>query len=147
MRAVLLLLGCALALPARAEGPPTFDAYRVEEIFRGKPAEVDAGSAGPWKTERSTLRRAQANGPNFAGRLTLVQWNCGLRCTQVVLLDTATGKPVGDLKVATGVRFRLDSELLIANPKESIPAGDKETTTRYYRFTAGAFEEIPVSGP
>ncbi|HEX6851464.1 MAG TPA: hypothetical protein VF139_08630, partial [Candidatus Polarisedimenticolaceae bacterium] len=117
------------------------------EIWSGKPAAVDVDSTGPWRPFRSNLRRAQASGPNFAGRFTLVQWNCGLRCTQVVLLDTSTGKPVGDLLASTGIRFRLDSELLIANPPESIPAGDKRTKTRYYRFTAGAFEEISVSAP
>lgn len=147
MRTVALLLGCAIVVPVLAAEPPAFDAYRVEEIWSGTPAAVDVASTSPWRPNRSNLRRAQAAGPNFAGRFTLAQWNCGLRCTQVVLLDVTTGKPVGDLKVSTGVRFRLDSELLIANPPDSIPAGDKHTKTKYYRFTAGSFEEIPVSAP
>lgn len=135
------------AVSAAAAAPPTFQAYPVDEVWSGTPAAVDVESTAPWRSFRSNLRRAQATGPNFAGRFTLVQWNCGLRCTQVVLLDTSTGKPVGDLRASTGVRFRLDSELLVANPAESIPAGDKHTKTKYYRFTAGAFEEIPVSAP
>lgn len=147
MRRLVALLALAVVAPLQAAAPPTFDAYPVEEVWSGQPAAVDVESTGPWRPFRSNLRRAQAKGPNFAGRFTLVHWNCGLRCTQVVLLDTTTGKPVGDLEAQTGVRFRLDSELLVANPPESIPAGDKHTKTRYYRFTAGAFEEIAVSAP
>ena len=33
--------------------------------------------------------------------------------------------------------------MLIANPPESIPAGDKRTKTKYYRFTSGAFTYRP----
>ena len=135
------------AAPVLAAPAPTFEAFPVEEVWSGQPAAVDNDATKDWRPNRSNLRRAQAAGPNFAGRFTLAQWNCGLRCTQVVLLDTATGKPVGDLRAATGVRFRRDSELLIANPPESIPAGDKRTKTKYYRFTAGAFTEIEVSAP
>ena len=147
MKRFLAILALLAVTQPTAAAAPTFETYRVDEIWSGKPAAVDVDSTGPWRPFRSNLRRAQASGPNFAGRFTLVQWNCGLRCTQVVLLDTATGKPVGDLLASTGIRFRLDSELLIANPPESIPAGDKRTKTRYYRFTAGAFEEISVSAP
>lgn len=147
MRRRLAILVLAAGIPALAAEPPTFDRYPVEEVFTGKPAAVDNDAAKDWRPYRSNLRRAQATGPNFAGRFTLSQWNCGLRCTQVVLLDTATGKPVAQLQAATGVRYRLDSELLIANPPESIPAGDKRTRTKYYRFTAGDFTEIEVSAP
>ena len=147
MNRFLAIFVLAAVAPLLAAEPPAFEAYRVEEIWSGTPAPVDVQSSGPWKVYRSNLRRAQAKGPNFAGRLTVALWNCGVRCTQVVVLDTATGKPVGDLKASTGVRFRLDSELFIANPPESIPQGDKHTKTRYYRFSGGGFEEIALSAP
>lgn len=143
----LIPVNSLVAILLLAVAPPAFEAFPVEEVWSGQPAAVDNDATKDWRPNRSNLRRAQATGPNFAGRFTLAQWNCGLRCTQVVLLDTATGKPVGDLRAATGVRFRRDSELLIANPPESIPAGDKRTKTKYYRFTAGSFTEVEVSAP
>ena len=146
MRSIVLLLGLAASAPVLAAAP-AFDQYPVEEVWSGTPAAVDHEASKAWRPYRSNLRRAQSTGPNFAGRFTLAQWNCGARCTQIVLLETSTGKPVGELRAATGVRFRLDSELLIADPPESIPAKEKNVRTRYYRFTAGAFEELAVSAP
>lgn len=136
-----------LALAGSLAATPRFEDYPVPEIYKGERAAVDTSNTSPWRPYRSNLRRAQEKGPNFAGRYTIAQWNCGLRCTQIVVLDTASGKIAGELETQTGVHFRLDSELLIANPPISIPKGERKVRTRYYRWTAGAFEELPVTEP
>ena len=41
---------------------------------------------------RTRLREGAAEGPNFAGRYTVVIWGCGTGCAQMGVVDSKTGR-------------------------------------------------------
>lgn len=140
-----LVVVATLAVPALAQETrpaPRFEDYPAAEIYREAPAPLDIQNTRPWRSQRSLLRKAASAGPNFAGGYTIASWACGHRCQQILVLDARTGKAVGEIKTRTGAHYRLDSTLLIANPKQSIPRGDEKTTTVYYVWQEGEFTKV-----
>lgn len=134
-----LLAAFAFAQEAAA---PRFEDHPASEVLGEPPAKLDIMNAKPWKHQRSLLRKAAANGPNFAGAYTIATFACGHRCQQVVVIDARTGKLAGELETRAGARYRLESTLLIANPPETIDRGDDKTETAYYRWSGEAFERL-----
>lgn len=56
---------------------------------------------------------------NFAGHFTLVTWGCGSDCRMVAAVNAKTGDVyIAPFTVSTGVSFRLESKLVIANDSE-----------------------------
>lgn len=98
---------------------PRFEDYPAPATFRGTPAPVDVASAEGARAFRTVLREGAAKGPNFAGRYTFVQWGCGSPCQSFAIVDARTGRVTwGGGSLSVGAAYRLDSELLIANPPE-----------------------------
>src|SRR5437762_2719445 len=92
LRVVLLLLAAA---PSKTELPPYASAYRFEDF-----AVVDETIAIPARPRlttrrarlfRTQIRKAAANGPNFAGHLRLAEWGCGSCCADFGIVDLKTG--------------------------------------------------------
>jgi hypothetical protein len=95
---------------------------------------------------RSVLREEAANGPNFAGRYTIVQWGCGASCIEWAIVDARSGAvrfapftvsaPLcGDDQTRCGpsLEFRADSELVVV-----IGARNERGLGRYaYRWHRG----------
>ncbi|HUJ49553.1 MAG TPA: hypothetical protein VLW25_05120 [Bryobacteraceae bacterium] len=88
MKFALLLL--AVVLSAQTGKLPSFDEYKVSEVFTGKPAEPRLSL--PFAREfRTQIREAAKKGPNFAGKFTIAQWGCGGGCIQMAVINEETG--------------------------------------------------------
>jgi hypothetical protein len=120
---------------AQRETLPRFDDFPTVEKFQGKPHRVDLSSHPNARTFRTRLREGAQKGANFAGHFALVSWGCGNECGQGLVIDLRTGKVYGlaeppserssgragsvkgdVLEFSRGVKFRLTSKLLIADP-------------------------------
>jgi hypothetical protein len=141
----LLLLATLLpALVTHADGrlagiaiapqghPPRFEDYRTSTIFTGKPVPPKLTTAGA-RRFRTAIRTGAAEGPNFAGRYTLVSWGCGTACISLAIVDAATGRVVlpeiilspAATELEDGFVFRKDSRLLIASGAETTRGYDR----------------------
>jgi hypothetical protein len=92
------------------------------EIFLGKPATVNFDSFPEAKLFRTTIMHQSADGPNFAGHYTVVNWGCGTECQGFAIVDAISGgiviyEPSIDHQVSKGLSFNLNSNLLVLNPK------------------------------
>jgi hypothetical protein len=112
--------------PAAPLPPPPPVTARFEEhavadtAFRGPPAPPQLASAPYGRVYRTKLREGAAQGPNFAGRYTVVVWGCGSGCQIVAVVDARTGRLSPEtLHTMNGVSFRRASALLIADPVDS----------------------------
>lgn len=102
------------AATEQARTLPGFHQYRVTQIYRGKPA------APVFKTReelefRTRIRQGAANGPNFAGRYTVIIWGGGTGTGHFVLVDVRTGQIFfhADPNRGIGFYFNLDSRLMV----------------------------------
>ncbi|KKS30848.1 MAG: hypothetical protein UV60_C0002G0033 [Parcubacteria group bacterium GW2011_GWA2_43_11] len=101
---------------------------------------------------KRTLSEALKRGPTFAGRFTVAEWGCGSNCQQHAVMDVESGLVVAyGPQTEYGVKYSLDSTLLITNPKDGLPPlpdSDYETENfalsiarvprEYYRLTTDA---------
>jgi len=101
---------------------PTFEQYKVGDIFQGTPSEPNFESRPEAKTFITRISEGAKEGPNFAGHYTVVSWGCGTSCQSSAVLDAKTGDIVvyGILSVY-GLSYELNSSLLVVNPRENIP--------------------------
>ena len=69
---------------------PKFEDFRVNEIFKGTPANplLETRFA---RLYRTNIRNAAKEGPNFAGHCTIAEWGCGSNCGQMAVIDEKTG--------------------------------------------------------
>jgi hypothetical protein len=106
--------------PPAPAAPPfseRFGQYPVS-VFQGPVVYPDfAGAQKPYANFRTRLTDAVKGGVNFAGRYALVQFGCGMGCTQGYMIDLTNGQvaplPLGNLTNA-GIEYasRPDSTLL-----------------------------------
>jgi hypothetical protein len=85
----LLLLSLALGL--HAQEYPSFDQFRVTQVFSGKPAPPVFRTPDE-RMFRTTIREGAKDGPNFAGHYTIAQRGCGAGCVSMVVVDRADGR-------------------------------------------------------
>lgn len=144
---------------------PKFADFPVRENFTGKPAVVDLASDPSAPTFRTRLRRGAAEGPNFAGHFTVVAWGCGTDCQVTAVVDARTGRVAfAPFTAYSGTAFRLDSRLLIENPRrpedEGLPASndaspppaasdpvDPYDRPGYWVWDGATFEKLDVPDP
>jgi hypothetical protein len=86
----LLVLALILALQPKAAAPPSFDQFRVDEVFRGRPARPLRNTRDA-RLFRTRIAESAKKGPNFAGKYTIAQWGCGTSCIDIALIDEETG--------------------------------------------------------
>lgn len=102
---------------------PTFESYRVAEIFKGAKAPLVLRRHEAFSTR---LKEVYARKPNFAGHYVLGDWGCGAPCRSVAIIDARTGRVVDSITVSAWagsesfpcsidnpMEFRLNSRLLI----------------------------------
>lgn len=149
-RTALFLAAVVLLQPhlARSEQPgqilhsdqnDNFRRHSVSEIFTGIPAPVDMKSDPQARQFRTRLAEGAKQGPNFAGRYTIVEWGCGTNCQQIAVLDARTGRVTDWLTTEMGSSYRLDSKLFIENPDIWECSQLDWCETKYYRLEAGKF--------
>ncbi|HAG81569.1 MAG TPA: hypothetical protein DCL61_10465 [Cyanobacteria bacterium UBA12227] len=102
--------------------PPTFDDYPVDTVpFTGKHSPIDFDSHPDAYTFRDALNYGIQYGPNFGQHYTIVTWGCGTICEAFAIVDAYTGAVYfPNFSSSVGLDFRLDSNLLIVNPPETI---------------------------
>lgn len=93
---------------------PAFEGYKVDSVYRGRPASVDFTPTPGWRSFRTVLREGARFGPDFAGHMTVVTWGCGSDCVQFAVVDARTGRIYGSpVPTSADVDGRLDSRLLV----------------------------------
>jgi hypothetical protein len=103
----------------RERSMPRFEDFPARDTFTGTPAPVDLSSAEGARQFRTVLRGGASQGLSFAGRYTVVEWGCGSPCQSFAIVDARTGRVTfGPASLTVGASYRLDSELLIADPPE-----------------------------
>jgi hypothetical protein len=70
---------------------PKFENYPASEAFHGKPAAPRLIRSED-RYYRTAIRRGAAEGPNFAGHLTIAMWGCGSGCISIALVDAKSGE-------------------------------------------------------
>jgi len=153
----LLLLVCLVwpSYPAASDSTPQFEQFSVKRLFKGRPAAVDLSSHRKARTWRTALRRGAKEGPNFAGHYTLTIWGCGSSCQAFAIVDAISGTVYFPRVLSHvtwgvaetekwGLRFRLDSRLLIAYgfPNENEPRG-----IHFYEWKDNQLRSIQVPTP
>lgn len=132
---------------------PAFEQYRVPVPPPFTPAHPDVTTSETARRYRTQIREAVAAGPNFAGHYTLVEWGCGSGCQVTVVVDARTGRVFdASLTTAMGTAYRLDSDLLLADPADTLARYFGGDTTLFtcgscgtpaaYRWTGQRFEPV-----
>jgi hypothetical protein len=116
-----------------------FRRHPVSEIYTGALAPVDLGSDPRVRQFRTRLTEGAKQGPNFAGRYTIVEWGCGTNCQQVAVVDARTGRVSDWLTTELGCDYQLGSRLFIKNPDLEECSQLEWCKTEYYRFETGQF--------
>lgn len=116
---------CAAALASSAPAiAQTSDAlmakYPAGLAYKGKPAAVNLASHKDARMFRTRLREAAAQGPNFAGYMTVATWGCGTSCQAIALIDARNGRVYFGPTASAGVKHAITSRLLIVNPPETV---------------------------
>jgi hypothetical protein len=115
----IISLFILIAVPTAFAGAtlPVFADHPATERFSGAPTLPDIKSAPDVKKFTSRIREGARQGPNFAGRYTIVDWGCGSDCQSFVIVDAKTGViHTPAVAASRGLLYRIDSSLLIVNP-------------------------------
>lgn len=91
LRACALLFSFGLGLGGQSAALPSFDQFRVTQVFSGKPAKPVLRTADD-RMFRTKISDGAKDGPNFAGHYTIAAWGCGAGCVQMVLIDAVDGR-------------------------------------------------------
>jgi hypothetical protein len=138
----------AYAAPSAAQSSDALMAkYPAGLAFKGKPAAVNLASHKDARSFRTRLREAAAQGPNFAGYMTVATWGCGTSCQQIALIDARNGRVYFGPNASAGVKHAITSRLLIVNPPETVKEayGDSPpdyVKTVYYSWTNGRLIKV-----
>jgi hypothetical protein len=131
---------------------PKFEDFKVEEVFKGVPAQPILDTPG-LRMFRTRIRDASKGGPNFAGRYAVAEWGCGAACVSFVIVDEKTGVildvPAGGLTFhpdfdyvdlakddVMGVAYKVNSRLLILRGCTSY----SDCASFYYEWTGSTFK-------
>jgi len=113
--------------------PPTFDDYPVDTVTLTQHAPIDFDSHPKASTFRDALKYGIKEGPNFAQHYTIVTFGCGTTCQAFAIVDAYTGAVYfPDFVSSVGVKFRLNSNLLIVDPPEDLQYAPPGVETQYF---------------
>jgi hypothetical protein len=123
---------CMMALSAIRQPVPKFEDFPAPAESPAKPAPVDVTSDAEAGRNRDQVVTDAAAGPDFAGHMTMIGWDCGSACLDWGVADARSGRLAFDAewrKVTAhhvadpadgeaqpsffNLRYRLDSRLLI----------------------------------
>ena len=87
---VLTICLVSVAVPQPVKSRPDFDAYKVPDIYKGRPATPILSKEQRWF--RTRIREGAKSDVQFAGHYTVPVWGCGAGCVAFVIVDSITGK-------------------------------------------------------
>jgi len=109
----------AQSTPASALAAPNFDAFPSETLAPPYTLPNFEGDQSDYANYRTVITERASNGPNFAGRYTLVELGCGTGCRWAVAVDLADGNIIdfplgGEEHLYLTLRYTRSSKLLSA---------------------------------
>ena len=125
--------------------PPSFEDYPAGPIYGGKIANPDFATNPGARRFQTVIRERVKNGPNFAGRYTLVWWGCGTGCQSIVVVNDSTGTIYDGVSTSNGPDVREDSRLMIDSPGDDTPSpGSANCSSHFYIWEGSAFREVKL---
>jgi hypothetical protein len=126
---------------------PAFKDYPAKKSFSGRPAPVNLASHPQARRFRTVLQQGAKQGPNFAGKYTVVTWGCGTSCQAIGIINAQTGSVyMLDRPAEAGVKFQLDSRLLVVNPPTNISEKEPDwLQTHYYVWNEKQLTQVSAS--
>lgn len=124
---------------------PNPASYPVRARFAGKTVMPDfRGRDREFNSFRTRIRDGMREGPNFAGRYTLIQIGCGAGCSFVILADNQTGRPVsfprgGEEHMYLSLDYRRDSRLVAA---QWLDNGTSKCVVEFFDFDKDAWKPV-----
>ena len=114
---------------------PTFAEYSAH-LSTQKIAILDLKSDPLGAEYKTVISEAYKEGINFGGHYVIATWGCGTNCRKGVIVDTDTGKILGELPFVTenGESFVATSTLFIENPPEEQQGVFEVFPSRYWRW-------------
>lgn len=126
-------------IPADA---PRFDQFPAYSPAEGKPAAPDVHSHPLSRMFRTEIRKGARQGPNFAGRYTLVHWGCGSDCLQFAIIDSRSGKVHHPPNFRTYQSWNIDDSAFAASRGKE-PAGISFNPDSRLLVVAGGINDDP----
>lgn len=120
---VRIAFATAVLLAAPAYGfaaNPLADEYKAGQVFTGKPKMPQfKGRDKAYRQFRTQIRDGLADGVNFAGHYTVVQFGCGAGCVTGFIVDDRTGRVYdaprgGEANMYLMLQYQKDSRLMVA---------------------------------
>ena len=124
---------------------PNPASFPVHARFAGKTVMPDfRGRDREFSSFRTRIRDGMREGPNFAGRYTLIQIGCGAGCSFVILADNQTGRPVsfprgGEEHMYLSLDYRRDSRLVAA---QWLDNGTSKCVVEFFDFDKDAWKPV-----
>jgi hypothetical protein len=81
---------CAVLFAQHVTPRPVFRDHPAKQIYKGKPAPPLLTK--DQRSFRTMIRRGAKSRVEFAGHYTVPRWGCGSSCSQLVIVDSITGK-------------------------------------------------------
>jgi hypothetical protein len=85
------------------------------EVYEGKLAKPNFGTNKDAKRFVTRITEGSQKRPNFAGKLTIIEWGCGTGCQSAVMLNAETGEIYDGITTSCGYKSMPNSRLLVAN--------------------------------
>ena len=162
-----VLLACDFAISVWAQGSggpiPRFEDYPLQQIYNGVPTlpkivtpsqrryrtSIREGVEKGWGVLHDG-REQHRPGPNFAGKMIVVQWGCGAPCLMMAMVDAVTGEiyslplaiddtlalPLLCIGNSVGrgpeVKFRQDSRLMVIKATPDYSKRNHHSYSHYY---------------
>jgi hypothetical protein len=146
---LLFVLAVPLQTAAGQQGYPSFENFRVNHMYSGKPARAKIIGRRA-RMFRTRIREGAANGPNFAGKYTVVRWGCGSDCQQLAIVNAMSGEvffPPEILQIESccfagsdslisedTIQFKQDSRLLITVGLRFVGQKNEQLGKFYYEW-------------
>ncbi len=135
-----LFLSVALILAQTQPGdrnnpPPTFQDYKVADIYKGKPATPILRTPED-REYRTRIRRGASEGANFAGHYAVVILGCGTQCSSFLIVDVQNGRVFAraQKEYTCWPYYNLDSRLLVTDVCTGPPTGT-DCTRVFWEWT------------
>lgn len=119
-----------------------FEDFPASKSFRGTPDPPNFKTNLEARLYKTVTIDGAKDGPNFAGAFTVIEYGCGTNCQLHTILNAKTGTVISydELLSFYDVDYRLDSRLLVVNPKEALVENfgneiPQYFKTKYYELT------------
>jgi hypothetical protein len=102
------------------EASKIFNELKVDSLYKNEKHSIDYNSNSTARRFKTVITNAyKKEGLNFGGHYCFVYWGCGSPCKASAIVDLSTGKVYDAPAASIGYDYRMDSRILIVNPKDT----------------------------